>query len=135
MMKAVRLTVLGKPLEGMDVQVPKVGPSDILVRVAAGGICHTDAHYRAGFSKIDSLPVTPGHEVAGRVEAVGKEVIHVSPGDRVCIHYLVSCGHCDFCVRGNEQFCAQVQMIGYRRDGGYAEFIKVPGRNALPLPD
>jgi propanol-preferring alcohol dehydrogenase len=134
-MRAVQLAKLGKPLEECDVAVPDIGPADILVRVAAAGICHTDAHYRAGFSKIDSLPVTPGHEVAGRVEAVGKEVIHVSPGDRVCIHYLVSCGHCDFCVRGNEQFCAQVQMIGYRRDGGYAEFIKVPGRNAFPLPD
>ena len=81
------------------------------------------------------MPVTLGHEVAGRVEAVGEQVTHVSPGDRVCIHYLVSCGVCDFCVRGNEQFCAKVQMIGKHRDGGYAEFIAVPGRNAFPLPD
>jgi propanol-preferring alcohol dehydrogenase len=134
-MRAVQLTKLGKPLEEREVAVPDIGPADILVRVAAGGICHTDAHYRAGISKLDPLPVTLGHEVAGRVEAVGKEVTHVSPGDRVCIHYLVSCGRCDFCVRGNEQFCVKVQMIGNHRDGGYAEFIKVPGRNAFPLPD
>ena len=60
---------------------------------------------------------------------------HVSPGDRVCIHYLVSCGACDFCLRGNEQFCAKAQMIGKHRDGGYAEFIAVPGRNVFALPD
>jgi D-arabinose 1-dehydrogenase-like Zn-dependent alcohol dehydrogenase len=134
-MRSVRLAQLGKPLQEADIAVPQLGPAGVLVRVAACGICHSDAHYRAGTSKINALPVTLGHEVAGQVEAVGKEVTHVSRGDRVCIHYLVSCGHCDFCVRGNEQFCAQVQMIGNHRDGGYAEFINVPGRNAFRLPD
>src|SRR5689334_10230191 len=134
-MRTVQLAKLGKPLEEREVPVPKIGPSDVLVRVAACGICHSDAHYRAGTSKIDPLPVTLGHEVAGWVEAVGKEVARVSPGDRACIHYLVSCGNCGFCLRGNEQFCASVQMIGNHRDGGYAEFIKVPGRNVFALPD
>lgn len=134
-MKAVRLMQVGKPLEDAEVAVTDIGASEVLVRVAACGICHSDAHYRAGISSIDSLPVTPGHEVAGRVEAVGKKVTHFSPGDRVCIHYLVSCGACDFCLRGNEQFCAKVQMIGKHRNGGYAEFIAVPGRNVFALPD
>ena len=79
--------------------------------------------------------MTLGHEVAGRVETVGKEVRHVSPGDRVYVHYLVSCGRCDFCLRGHEQFCGKGQMIGKHRDGGYAEFIKVPGRSVFVLPD
>jgi D-arabinose 1-dehydrogenase-like Zn-dependent alcohol dehydrogenase len=134
-MKAVRLMQLGRALEDAEIVVPNIGASEVLVRVAACGICHSDAHYRAGISPIDTLPVTPGHEVAGRVEAVGEEVTDVSPGDRVCIHYLVSCGACDFCLRGNEQFCAKVQMIGNHRDGGYAEFIAVPGRNVFALPD
>ena len=134
-MKAVRLAQLKKPLEEADVPVPEIGPSDVLVRVAACGICHSDAHYRAGISPIASLPVTPGHEVAGRVEAVGKDVHHLAPGDRVCVHYLVSCGACRFCLGGNEQFCASVQMIGKHRDGGYAQFIAVPGRNVFGLPD
>ena len=134
-MKAVRLTQLGKPLEDADVAVPEIGASEVLIRVAACGICHSDAHYRAGISSIDSLPVTPGHEVAGRVEAIGDEVTRVAPGDRVCIHYLVSCDACDFCLAGNEQFCAKVQMIGKHRDGGYAEFIAVPSGNVFPLPD
>lgn len=126
---------LGKALANAEVTVPEIGPSDVLVRVAACGICHSDAHYRAGISPIPTLPVTLGHEVAGRVEAVGENVDHVASGDRVCVHYLVSCGCCHFCFRGNEQFCAKVQMIGKHRDGGYAEFIKVPGRNLFALPD
>jgi 2-desacetyl-2-hydroxyethyl bacteriochlorophyllide A dehydrogenase len=134
-MRAIQLVEIGAALEEAEVPLPEIGASDVLVRVAACGICHSDAHYRAGISPIDSLPVTLGHEVAGRVETVGEQVTHVSPGDRVCIHYLVSCGACDFCFRGNEQFCAKVQMIGKHRGGGYAEFIAVPARNVFALPD
>jgi len=125
----------GAPLEDAEVPLPEIGPSEVLVRVAACGICHSDAHYRAGISPIDPLPVTLGHEVAGRVETVSREVHHVSPKDRVYVHYLVSCGSCDFCRRGHEQFCSKGQMIGKHRDGGYAEFIKVPARNVFLLPD
>jgi propanol-preferring alcohol dehydrogenase len=134
-MKAVRLTQIGKPLEESEIPIPDIGPSDILIRVVAAGICHSDAHYRAGISKIDNLPVTLGHEVAGRVERVGDEVTNVTVGDRVCVHYLVHCGSCEFCTRGFEQFCRTVEMIGKHRDGGYAEFIRIPARNAFALPD
>src|SRR5437762_12318998 len=134
-MKAVRLVEIGKPLEEADVPIPEIGSSDVLVRVAAAGICHSDAHYRGGISKIDHLPLTLGHEVAGYVEQVGRDVTNVLPRDRVCVHYLVHCGTCEFCARGLEQFCRSGQMIGKHRDGGYAEFIKVPARNAFTLPD
>jgi D-arabinose 1-dehydrogenase-like Zn-dependent alcohol dehydrogenase len=134
-MRAVQLTQIGKALEDKDVPIPQIGPKDVLIRVAAAGICHSDAHYRAGISRIYNLPVTLGHEIAGRVEEVGNDVTHISPGDRVCVHYLVHCGICEFCLRGVEQFCRSAQMIGKHRDGGYAEFIKVPGRNAFVLPD
>src|ERR1700736_5074538 len=134
-MRAVRLVQPSKPLEDAEVALPEIGPSDVLVRVAACGICHSDVHYRENISTIDRLPVTLGHEVAGRMGTVGEEVRHVSPGDRVYVHYLVSCGCCDFCRRGHEQFCPKGQMIGKHRDGGYAEFIKVPGRNVFVLPD
>ncbi len=134
-MRAVQLTHIGKALEHADVPIPEIGPSEVLIRVGAAGICHSDAHYRAGISKIDDLPLTLGHEVAGRVEEVGSDVTHLSAGDRVCVHYLARCGACEFCVRGLEQFCRSGQMIGKHRDGGYAEFIKVPGANAFALPD
>jgi 2-desacetyl-2-hydroxyethyl bacteriochlorophyllide A dehydrogenase len=134
-MRAVQLVQIGKALEDAQVAVPKIGPNEVLVRVAACGICHSDAHYRGGISTIDRLPLTLGHEVAGRVETVGDDVDHVSSDDRVYVHYLASCGCCDFCISGNEQFCAKGQMIGKHRDGGYAEFIKVPARNVFILPD
>ena len=134
-MRAVRLTQVGKPLQEAEVDVPEIGASDVLVRVAACGICHSDEHYRAGISRIDRLPVTLGHEIAGWIEKVGTDIKHVRSGDRVCIHYLAHCGSCEFCVRGLEQFCRTGQMIGKHRDGGYAEFIKVPGRNVFALPD
>jgi D-arabinose 1-dehydrogenase-like Zn-dependent alcohol dehydrogenase len=134
-MKAVRLVEIGKPLQEADVPIPKIGSSDVLIRVAAAGICHSDAHYRGGISKIDHLPLTLGHEVAGYVELVGRDVTNVLPRDRVCVHYLVHCGTCEFCARGLEQFCRSGQMIGKHRDGGYAEFIKVPARNAFTLPN
>ena len=134
-MRSVRLLQLGKPLQAMEVPVPEIGPADVLVRVAACGICHSDAHYRAGISPIPHLPVTPGHEIAGTVQSVGRDVDAVKSGNRVCVHYLAHCGACDFCRRGNEQFCPEVQMIGKHRDGGYAEFIKVPARSVFVLPD
>jgi len=134
-MRAVQLAQVGEPLEEAEVAIPEIGPSDVFIRVAACGICHSDAHYRAGISKIDPLPMTLGHEVAGRVERVGREVVHIAPGDRVCVHYLVHCGSCEFCSRGLEQFCRSGQMIGKHCDGWYAQFIKVPARNAFALPD
>jgi D-arabinose 1-dehydrogenase-like Zn-dependent alcohol dehydrogenase len=133
--RAVRLGQVGKPLENADVPVPEIGPSEVLIRIAAAGICHSDAHYRDGISRIGLLPVTLGHEIAGRIEKVGADIKHIRPGDRVCVHYLAHCGTCEFCLRGLEQFCRTGQMIGKHRDGGYAEFIKVPGRNAFVLPD
>jgi propanol-preferring alcohol dehydrogenase len=134
-MKAVRLVEIGQPLEMEEIPVPPVGPQDVLVRVKAAGICHSDVHYRAGTSPVRDLPITPGHEVAGVVEEVGADVTTVSPGDRVCLHYLVTCGHCRYCTMGREQFCVEGAMIGKHRDGGYAETIVVPARNAVHLAD
>src|ERR1700747_1219482 len=134
-MRAVQLTDIGKALKDADVPVPQIGPAAVLIRVAAAGICHSDAHYRAGISKIDRLPLALGHEIAGRVEEVGSDVTPLSAGDRVCVHYLVHCGSCEFCMRGLEQFCRSGQMIGKHRDGGYAEFIKVPSTNTFALLD
>jgi D-arabinose 1-dehydrogenase-like Zn-dependent alcohol dehydrogenase len=134
-MRAVQLSQIGKALTNADIPIPEIAPTDVLIRVAAAGICHSDAHYRAGISTIDPLPLTLGHEVAGRVEQVGNDVTHLSAGDRVCVHYLLHCAMCEFCARGLEQFCRRAQMIGKHCDGSYAEFIKVPGANAFPLPD
>lgn len=134
-MKAIRMVEPGKPLELQDIPIPAAGEEEVLVRVRAAGICHSDAHYRAGRSGMGMLPITLGHEVAGEVEWVGTKVTSVKAADRVCLHYNISCGACYYCKSGNEQFCSTVKMIGHHVDGGYAEYIAVPARNAVPLPE
>ena len=78
-------TQVGKSLQEANVDLPKIGASDVLIRVAASGICHSDEHYRAGISRIDHFPVTLGHEIAGWIEKVGGDIKHVRRGDRVCV--------------------------------------------------
>ena len=134
-MRAVQLVKIKEPLALAEVDEPVVGAGDVLVRVKAAGICHSDVHYRAGVSSVKPLPVTLGHEIAGIVERVGAYVLNVRVGDRVCLHYLVTCGSCYYCSAGNEQFCPSGQMLGKHRDGGFAEYIAVPARNAVLLPD
>ena len=134
-MKAIRLTRVGSPVELHDIPIPEIGDGDVLVRVHAAGICHSDAHYRSGKSPARPLPLVLGHEVAGTIEKVGASVTTVRPGDRVCLHYLTTCGRCAQCIRGNEQFCETGSMLGHYRDGGWAEYIAVPEWNAVPLPD
>ena len=134
-MKAVRMIEPGKPLELQRIPIPSAGEEDVLVRVRAAGICHSDAHYRAGRSSMGTMPITLGHEVAGEVEWVGVKVTTVKAGERVCLHYNISCGDCYYCQSGKEQFCTTVKMIGHHIDGGYAEYISMPARNAIPLPD
>lgn len=134
-MKAVRLVAVGRPLEMFDVPIPRFGERDVLVRVKAAGICHSDVHYRSGTSPVRPLPMTLGHEVAGVVEEVGSAVEdRLRPRDRVVLHYNVTCGDCWFCSTGNEQFCPTGLMLGHFTDGGFAEYVSVPARNALLLP-
>jgi propanol-preferring alcohol dehydrogenase len=134
-MKAVRLIEIGQPLQIQDVPMPVVGAGEVRLRVKAAGICHSDVHYRSGSSPVGPLPQTLGHEIAGIVDKVGSQVTTISVGDRVCLHYLLTCGHCHHCRTGNEQFCVDGKMLGKHCDGGYAEYIVVPARNAVLLPE
>src|SRR5260221_329036 len=133
-MHALRLIETTQPLQATELSDPFPGAGEIVVDVHRTGICHTDAHYRAGAGKTN-LPVTLGHEVAGVVSAVGADVTDVREGQRVALHYLVSCGECPRCKRHGEQFCPTGQMLGKERDGGYAQRILVPAVNAIPIPD
>ncbi len=133
-MKAIRFIGVKQPLEMQEIPIPEIGERDILVKVKAAGICHSDAHYRAGISPVRPVPLTLGHEVAGIVEKTGSQVTSAKVGDRVCLHYNISCGDCYHCSTGNEQFCEKVLMLGHYTNGGYAEYISVPARNAIQLP-
>ncbi len=134
-MKAVRFIGVKQALEMQEIPIPEIGERDILVKVKAAGICHSDAHYRAGISPVKPVPLTLGHEVAGVVEKIGSQVSNVKIGDRVCLHYNITCGDCYHCSTGNDQFCEKVLMLGHYTNGGYAEYISVPARNAIHLPD
>ncbi|MCZ2127368.1 MAG: zinc-binding dehydrogenase [Anaerolineales bacterium] len=134
-MKAVRFVGVKQPLEMQEIPIPQIGERDILVKVKAAGICHSDAHYRNGISPVRPVPLTLGHEVAGVVEKIGAQVSNVNVGERVALHYNITCGDCYACSTGNDQFCEKGLMIGHYADGGYAEYIAVPSRNAIPLPD
>lgn len=134
-MKAVQLIEIDKDLEEREIPRPEPKEDEVLVRIKAAGICHSDVHYRDGVSQVGYLPITLGHEVAGVIEGKGEKVTRFQVGDRVCVNYMVTCGKCYYCVKGSEQFCVEGKMIGKNIDGGYAEYIAVPTRGIFKLPD
>ena len=119
-----------------DVPIPKIGEADMLVKVAACGVCHTDLHYvEHGVPTFKKPPIILGHEVSGVVEAVGPAVTHVRKGQRVLLPAVLTCGKCAFCRMGRENICSDMKMLGNHFDGGYAEFVAAPAKDALELPD
>jgi len=134
-MKAIRMVEIGKPLQEQDIPVPTIGDKDVLIRIKAAGICHSDEHFRTGVSPVAFLPLTLGHEVAGVVEKVGVSVSTVKVGERVCVHYHAICGTCHYCMTGNDQFCPSAEMIGKHRNGGYAEYLVMPAVSVIALPE
>jgi len=137
-MKALLLSAY-RHLEVTDVPIPTFRPDELLVRVAACGICGSDVHGYDGSSGRRIPPIVMGHEAAGVVEAVGKEVSNFQPGDRVTFDSTVYCGACPSCLRGEVNLCDRREVLGvscgdYRRAGAFAEFVAVPARIAYKLP-
>lgn len=138
-MKALLLSEY-KHLEVTDVPTPSVEPDEVLVRVAACGICGSDVHGYDGSSGRRIPPVVMGHEAAGVVEAVGAAVHGFAVGDRVTFDSTVYCGVCEFCLKGEVNLCNNRQVVGvscgeYRRAGAFAEFVAVPSRILYRLPE
>lgn len=125
-MKAAVVPTLGAPLEIREVPVPQVGPGQVLMRVRASGVCHTDLHAAEGDWPVKpTAPFIPGHEGVGEVAAVGAGVTHLKEGDRIGAPWLHSaCGRCVHCVGGWETLCESQQMTGYTVNGGYAEYVQ-----------
>ena len=135
-MRAVRYHGPGKLFQLDTVPRPEPGAGEVLVRVTASGMCHTELHFRSGLLNLGVAPLTMGHEVVGRIESVGEGVSGDRVGERVIVYYYLGCGHCEYCRVGNEQLCPNLRAeYGFISDGGYADFLSVPARNAVPLPD
>jgi 2-desacetyl-2-hydroxyethyl bacteriochlorophyllide A dehydrogenase len=131
-MKAVRLESIGN-LFARDVEKPTPGPDDLLVRVEACGICGTDRHLLHGEFP-STPPVTLGHEFCGIVEAIGTEVTGFRLGDRITGDPNISCGRCPQCMNGRVNLCRNLRAIGIHRDGGFADYVIVPQKQAFTLP-
>jgi len=124
------------PLQIGDVSKPEIGSKDILVRVQACGICHTDLHTVEGELPLPRLPIIPGHQVVGIVEKKGAEARRFNLGDRVGIAWLNStCRKCEFCKSGRENLCEQAKFTGYHSDGGYAEYTVISEDFAYAVPE
>ncbi len=138
MMRALQLTGPGT-LELREVPVPSIGPDDLLLRVGAAGICHSDLHVLEIPFRLREDPLTLGHEVAGAVVAIGDRVTGREVGDRGVVYLCWSCGECRECVRGNENVClaagrtAMPPCPGLGPDGGMAEYIRIPATAFVPI--
>ena len=134
-MRALRYHGPKKPLRLEDVPTPEPGPGEVLVRVTAAGICHTELHFLTGLLDLGIAPLTLGHEIVGRIEKVGAGVPAARVGERAIVYYYVGCGACPHCLRGDENLCDAMRAeYGFVSDGGFADYVRAPARNAIPLP-
>lgn len=136
-MQAAVVNAFAEPLTIEDRPIPEPGPFDVVVRMEASGLCHTDIHaWRGDWPVKPTPPFVPGHEGVGIVERVGAQVTRVQEGQRVAIPWLGrACGYCEYCVTGWETLCESQQNSGYSIDGAYAEYAAADSRYVGLVPD
>jgi propanol-preferring alcohol dehydrogenase len=136
-MRAAVVTDFTAPLEIQEIPVPEPGPGEVLVRIEASGLCHTDIHAAHGDWPVKPTPpFVPGHEGVGRIEKLGPDVTSRALGQRVAIAWLGSaCGECRYCISGWETLCEQQANSGYSVNGAFAEYAVVAAAFATPVPD
>lgn len=144
--RAEQIVAFGRPLERRCYEIPAPVGTEVLVRVTASGLCHSDLHVqdgyfdlgggkKANFSAALRLPLTPGHEIAGEVAALGPDAEGAAIGDRRIVYPWIGCGRCRFCRRGDEVLCADKASLGIRADGGFADHVLVPHPRYLVAHD
>jgi 6-hydroxycyclohex-1-ene-1-carbonyl-CoA dehydrogenase len=134
-MKAARLYRSGEPLTVEEIPTPEPGPGELLVKVAACGLCHTDLHYiDHGVPTFKKPPLTLGHEVSGTISALGEGVDGWQEGQPVLLPAVYGCGQCPMCRNGRENICERMVMFGNNVDGGYAEYIIAPAKDVFRIP-
>ena len=135
-MRAMLLEAPGRPLRPVELPDPAAGPGQVRLRVAACGVCRTDLHVADGDLPDPKLPLVLGHQIVGRVEALGEGVAGLFPGQRVGVPWLGwTCGRCRPCLRGSENLCDSARFTGYQLDGGFAEAAVADARYCFPLPE
>lgn len=135
-MRAMLLDAPGKKLRLARIPVPHPRPGEVQVKVEACGVCRTDLHVVDGELPGPKLPLVPGHEIVGRIAALGEGVAHLRLGERVGIPWLGwTCGECRYCKAGRENLCERALFTGYTRDGGYAEFTAADARFCFPVAE
>jgi NADPH:quinone reductase-like Zn-dependent oxidoreductase len=123
-------------LQIADLPKPSIGPDDVLINVKAVALNHLDLFVRNGSPTLKlSMPHIPGSDVSGIIAEVGANVTELKVGQRVAVNPGLSCGHCEFCIAGEESLCAEFKILGEHLTGGAAEYVRVPAVNALPMPD
>lgn len=134
-MKGIQIVKPGE-IKLIDMEKPVITEHDnVLIRMTAAGICGSDVGIYHGTNAAAIYPRIIGHEMVGRVEAVGKHAAHLKPGDRVIVDQVTSCGHCYACRKGRGNVCADLKVRGVHIDGGYREYIAVPERDCYLLPE
>jgi propanol-preferring alcohol dehydrogenase len=134
-MRAMRLHAPREPLRADELAVPSPEPGQVLVKVAACGVCRTDLHIADGELAGAPCPLTPGHEVVGAVFEAGSNAVRFRKGDRLGIPWLGwACGECEFCRAGRENLCGRARFTGYHLPGGYAEYVVADERYCLEIP-
>lgn len=136
LMKAIRYQGPKQPFQLEKIPVPEPGPGEVRVRIQAAGMCHTELHFASGLLNLGVAPLTMGHEISGVIESVSDNVNPERTGERVLVYYYAGCGECEWCRKGDENLCNQLRAeYGFFNDGGYAEYIVIPDRNAVRLPE
>ena len=125
-----------KPLELREVPLPEPGPGEVRIRVSTCGVCHTDLHIAEGDLPLSKSPLILGHQIVGRVDALGPGTGRFAPGTRVGVAWLHwTCGECRYCLRGRENLCEKALFTGYQVDGGFAEYTLAPEAFVYPIPE
>jgi propanol-preferring alcohol dehydrogenase len=136
LMRAAEILKYHQPFHyGEEREVPRPRSDEVLVQVKASGLCLTDLHLAQGRQNLGDLPRIPGHESAGHIVEMGREVEGWQIGQQVLILVDVPCQNCFHCSTGQTQRCRKLQRIGFERDGGHADYVAVPARNLIPVPD
>lgn len=133
-MKAARVRSASSGVVLEDVKEPEPGPHQIVVKVVASGVCRSDLHIVEGALQRTKYPLTLGHEPAGYVHEVGKEVDGFSEGEKVLVYPTQGCGRCRYCIEGRESLCSRAESFGFEKDGSHAEYLLVDsGRYLFPM--